>query len=254
MPQAFTARTPTGISIAPPGRGRAASGMKPQSMMSTADSETASMVGGSVDSLPGPSAATGAVLDFLDRTEMDARVSSSRIREILARPVPQSVSYPSTTLGQSLQTVARLIAGELPTRIYYVSQGGYDTHREQAAQHARLLGDLGDSVNAFVDDLKGQGNLDRVILMGFSEFGRRVTENASGGTDHGAAGLLFLAGSRFSGLLQGSYPSLAPRDLVRGDLGFTLDFRRVYAGLLEHWLKTPSEPVLGGRWEPFRWT
>ena len=254
MPQAFTATTPTGISITPPGRGRAASGVKPPTSPSGAESELDSMAGASVDSLPGPSTASGAVLDFLDRTALDARVSSSKIRDILAGSPSPISSYPSTSLGQSLQTVARLIAGGLPTRVFYVSQGGYDTHRDQVGQHARLLGDLGDSVQSFIGDLKGQGNLDRVMLMGFSEFGRRVSENASGGTDHGAAGLLFLAGDRFSNPLQGAYPSLAPLHLIRGDLSFTVDFRRVYAGLLERWLRTPSQPVLGGKWDPLQWS
>ena len=136
------------------------------------------------------------------------------------------------------------------TRVFYVSQGGYDTHTNQIATQERLFKDLGDAVKAFVDDLKAQGNLDRVLVMTFSEFGRRVTENASGGTDHGAAAPMFVAGGKLKAGLFGKYPSLAPADLFRGDLKYTVDFRGVYAGILEHWLKTQSQPVLGRKFEP----
>jgi uncharacterized protein (DUF1501 family) len=126
-----------------------------------------------------------------------------------------------------------------------VSQGGYDTHTNQNAAHDRLLKELGSSLQAFLEDLKAQGNLDRVLVMTFSEFGRRVQENASGGTDHGAASVMFLAGSKLKAGLLGKYPSLAPADLVNGDLKYNTDFRSVYAGVLESWLRTPSLPILG---------
>jgi uncharacterized protein (DUF1501 family) len=146
--------------------------------------------------------------------------------------------------------VAKLIGGGLPTRIFYVSQGGYDTHTNQAGQHQRLLRELGDSVKAFVDDLKEMGASDRVLLMTFSEFGRRVTENANGGTDHGAAAPMFIVGPKVKAGLHGRYPSLAPEDLVNGDIAFNVDFRSVYAGVLEEWLKTKSAPILGRQFEP----
>ncbi len=247
MPQAFTSRVPTGITLAGPARNRGAA-RGPAAGGMAADS-VGDMAGATIDALSGPSAASGSVLDYLDRTAMDAQVSSAKVREILANAKSEA-AYPGTGLAQSLKTVAQLIAGGLPTRIYYVSQGGYDTHRDQLGTHARLLGELGDSVRAFVEDLKAQGQLERVLLMSFSEFGRRVEENASGGTDHGAAGPMFLAGAKLPKLLHGRYPSLAPRDLVNGDLRFEVDFRRVYASVLENWLKVPSEKILGGRFQP----
>jgi uncharacterized protein (DUF1501 family) len=146
--------------------------------------------------------------------------------------------------------VAKLIGGGLPTRIYYVSQGGYDTHVNQSNQHARLLQDLGDSTKAFVADLTAQKNFDRVLLMTFSEFGRRVSENANGGTDHGAAAPMFVIGKKVKAGLRGRYPSLAPEDLFEGDLRFNVDFRSVYAAVLEEWLQTKSEPILGGKFTP----
>jgi uncharacterized protein (DUF1501 family) len=148
--------------------------------------------------------------------------------------------------------VAKLIGGGLPTRIFYVSQGGYDTHTNQANTQERLLKDLGDSVKAFVGDMKGQGNLPRVLVMTFSEFGRRLAENANGGTDHGAAAPMFLIGDKVKAGLLGQYPSLAPADLFQGDLKFNVDFRSVYAGVLESWLKTRSEPVLGRQFTPLQ--
>lgn len=138
----------------------------------------------------------------------------------------------------------------MPTRVFYVSQGGYDTHTNQTGAHDRLLKDLGDAVKAFLDDLKAQGNLPRVLVMTFSEFGRRVSENASGGTDHGAASVMFVAGDKIKAGLLGKYPSLAPSDLLNGDLKYTTDFRSVYAGVLERRLNTSSEKIPGRKFEP----
>jgi uncharacterized protein (DUF1501 family) len=136
--------------------------------------------------------------------------------------------------------------------VFYVSQGGYDTHTNQGGTHDRLLKDLGDSVKAFTDDLKAQGNMERVLVMTFSEFGRRVAENGSQGTDHGAASSMYMIGNRVKAGLQGEYPSLAPTDLFQGDLKYKVDFRSVYAGVLENWLKTKSEPVLGRKFSPLK--
>ena len=110
-----------------------------------------------------------------------------------------------------------MIGGGLPTRVFYVSQGGYDTHTNQASAHERLLRDLGDSVKAFTDDLKAQGNFQRVLVMTFSEFGRRVSENANSGTDHGAAAPMFVIGEKVKAGLLGKYPSLGTDDLLNGD-------------------------------------
>src|SRR5207245_510059 len=136
-------------------------------------------------------------------------------------------THPTSQLGNSLQLVAKLIGGGLATRVFYVSQGGYDTHTNQVGTHERLLKELGDSVKAFVADLKAQGNLSRVLVMTFSEFGRRVVENASSGTDHGAAAPMFVIGNKAKAGLLGKYPSLAPSDLFQGDLKYNLDFRSV---------------------------
>lgn len=199
--------------------------------------------GGSVQSLSGDVApGDGNTLDFVRRTALDARISSDRILEI-TRKSKAPVTYPGNRLATDLNLVARLIAGGLPTRVYYVSQGGYDTHSGQFGTHERLLGELDSALGAFVADLRAQGNLDRVTVMTFSEFGRRVAENASGGTDHGAAAPMFVLGGKVKAGLHGSQPSLT--ELGDGDLIYTVDFRSVYATMLDKWLHAPSEAVLG---------
>jgi uncharacterized protein (DUF1501 family) len=266
MPQAFTARTPTGIAVEAqgrtPGRGGAVAGAGKGREPGMGEvgmgmgegagdggyADEGRMEGASIDGLSGRSTATAGVLDYLDRTALDAQVSSAKVKEITAR-VRSAVEYPSTRLGQSLRLVAQLIGGGLPARVYYVSHGGFDTHTNQGPTHARLLGEFGDGVRAFADDLKAQGHWSRVMVMTFSEFGRRVAANASGGTDHGAAGPMFLMGSRLRAPLLGRHPDLAPGRLVNGDLAFGVDFRSVYAGVLEQWLKVPSGKILGRRFE-----
>jgi uncharacterized protein (DUF1501 family) len=206
--------------------------------------------GGSISSLAaGMPMQGGRAIDFISRTALDAQMSSDKVRAIAAKVQNQAV-YPGSQLGNSLKLVAKLIGGGLPTRIYYVSQGGYDTHTNQINSQQRLLGDLADSTKAFVDDLKAQGNMQRVLVMTFSEFGRRVTENANGGTDHGAAAPMFIVGDKVKAGLLGKYPSLAPQDLYQGDIKYNVDFRNVYASVLETWLKTKSAPILGRQFEP----
>jgi uncharacterized protein (DUF1501 family) len=206
--------------------------------------------GGSISSLAaGMPMQGGRAIDFISRTALDAQMSSDQVRAIAAKVSNKSV-YPGSQLGNSLKLVAKLIGGGLPTRVYYVSQGGYDTHTNQVNTQQRLLGDLADSTKAFVDDMKAQGNMGRVLVMTFSEFGRRVTENANGGTDHGAAAPMFIVGDKVKAGLLGKYPSLAPQDLYQGDIKYNVDFRNVYASVLETWLKTKSAPILGKQFEP----
>lgn len=180
-------------------------------------------------------------LDFLKHTAMNAIVAGDRLRSILAKSRNRTV-YPKTGLSNQLEMIGRLIAGNFPTRVYYAVQGGFDTHANQSGTQAKLLGDLGTSVRAFLQDLRGQKNADRVTVLAFSEFGRRVTENASGGTDHGTAAPMFLFGDSIKGGLHGNPPDLG--NLGDGDLKYQIDFRQVYASVLENWLGTNSEQVL----------
>jgi len=255
MPQSFAAKHPKGVSLDSPEHYKFVSGEKTKAgetggmessfrKLNELDPGMTENAGGSVDAIAGPAKHAGSVMDFLERTAMDAQVSSDQIRAIAGK-AEVTGAYPSSLLGNSLKLVAKLIGGGLPTRIFYVSQGGYDTHTNQAGAHGRLLKDLGDSTKAFVSDMKAQGNMSRVLVMTFSEFGRRVSENASGGTDHGAAAPMFIVGNKVKAGLLGKYPSLAPADLFQGDLKYQVDFRSVYAGVLEQWMKTKSAPILG---------
>jgi uncharacterized protein (DUF1501 family) len=262
MPQSFFAQKPKGVCITNPENYRFMPGDHPRpgqpdmveaSYEKLNDIDTApgdDNSGGSIGMLPGAKPMTGGrVIDFIERTALDAQMSSDEIRTVASRTQTTS-TYPGSQLGTSLKLVAKLIGGGLPTRIYYVSQGGYDTHTNQIATQQRLLADLGDSMKAFVDDLKAQGNMQRVLVMTFSEFGRRVGENANGGTDHGAAAPLFIVGNHVNAGLLGAYPSLAPQDLFEGDIKYNVDFRSVYAAVLENWLKTKSAPILGRQFTP----
>lgn len=198
--------------------------------------------GGKVGALAGESN-----LSFLERVALNAQVSSKKILEIAAKH-KTSVNYDGTPVARNLNLVARMIAGGMATRVYYVSHGGFDTHTGQVNSHDRLLGQLDSALKSFFTDLKQQGNDKRVVLMTFSEFGRRVAENASAGTDHGKASCMFVAGGGVKGGLYGKYSSLT--QLSQGDLVHTVDFRSVYANLLGDWLKAPGvEKILRGSYK-----
>jgi uncharacterized protein (DUF1501 family) len=187
-------------------------------------------------------------LDFLQRTALNAQVSSAKIREAINSYRSTAEYPPNGALGQGLRMIAAMIASNLGSRVYYASLGGFDTHSAQRPAHTNLLIQLAGAMRAFYQDLRTQGNADRVLVMTFSEFGRRVGENASGGTDHGTAAPMFLFGDMVKPGLYGEHPSLT--DLDRGDLKFTVDFRSVYATVLEKWLKADARPVLSGAFSP----
>ena len=153
--------------------------------------------------------------------------------------------YPDTPLGKNLKLVAQMLRKGYPTRVFYVSLDGFDTHAGQTGGHAGLLETLANAVGAFTTDLQKGGCADRAVLMTFSEFGRRVQQNGSDGTDHGSAAPLFVAGAKVKGGLYGAHPSLT--DLVDdGNLNRTTDFRAVYATLLQRWLHADPAKILGG--------
>jgi uncharacterized protein (DUF1501 family) len=183
---------------------------------------------------------------FLRRSTLDAYTTAERIA-ILARDRGNDARYPATGLGERLHNVARLLKGGYPARVFYTVQGGYDTHAAQLRSHYELLWELSEALAVFLDDLARARLADRVLVLGFSEFGRRVAENGSSGTDHGTAAPVLLAGPSVRAGLLGTYPSLT--DLEDGDLKQNIDFRQVYATLLEEWLDLPSEAALGGRFE-----
>ena len=245
-PAAFYAPGMKGISLANPSQYRAerSAGSDPAKMGGAEDmGEDTSNAGASIGELGGssPMSAQGSALDYLQRTALDAQLSSEQIGQIVKKFQPL-VSYPKSKLGSGLQLVGQLIAGGMKTRVFYVNQGGYDTHANQKPTHDKLMADLSTSLSAFCNDLKKQGNFNRVMVLTFSEFGRRLKENSSGGTDHGAPGPMFVLGGAVKPGLFGGYPSLT--DLHDGDLKFSTDFRSVYATVLKNWLKTDPSAVL----------
>ena len=141
-----------------------------------------------------------------------------------------------------------MINAGLKTRIYYVTLDGFDTHSNQRDAHAGLLNQLSGAVSAFLEDITHHGHGRRLMVMSFSEFGRRVKENASNGTDHGAAAPMFLAGQNVIGGLMGEHPSMT--DLDDGDVKFHTDFRRVYAGVLHQWLGWDAAALIGKQFAP----
>jgi uncharacterized protein (DUF1501 family) len=193
------------------------------------------------------------LLAFARRAALDAAATADLLADPrLASGGPQ---YPATPLGRHLQVVARAIKAGLRASTYYVTHGGgdfgegdYDTHAGQLPMHAGLLAELAEGWAALLSDLQTSRLADGVALLAFSEFGRRVQENNSGGTDHGTAGPVLLAGGRVRGGLVGATPRLL--DLEDGDLKWSLDFRRIYATVLDGWLGVSPRAALGGTFEP----
>ena len=191
-------------------------------------------------------AAPGNQAAFVRRTAMNAQVASDRIRRAVAQR-PQT-NFPGGQLANQMRMVAAMIGAGLQTRVYYVGLGGFDTHANQQGRHQNILGQFSDSVAAFYRELAAIGQAGRVLTMAFSEFGRRAAENASRGTDHGAAGPMFLFGPMVKAGLVGKHPDLDRLD-PRGDVAHQVDFRSVYAAVLDKWLRTDSRRVLG---KPFK--
>ena len=183
---------------------------------------------------------------LLDNTLQSAQRSSQAIQRAHKQYVP-AVEYGKSRLSQGLRLIAEAIDAELGLRVGHVRIGGFDTHAEQLAEHGHLLAETADAVKTFYRDLQAHGRDQDVVIMTWSEFGRRATGNASGGTDHGSAAPMFLAGTPVAGGLYGERPSLY--DLDENNLKFTTDFRQVYASVLEEWLGAPSEIVLSGQFE-----
>lgn len=194
-----------------------------------------------------PSSSAPGLLDFVQRTAANTYASSKRLQEIGKNYQPKS-PYPQTPLANRLRLAAQLIDADLGARVFYVSIGNFDTHANQGQTHAQLLGQLSGAMTAFFKDLAGHGHRDRILMMTFSEFGRRARENGSRGTDHGSAAPMLLVGGKVKAGIVGEHPSLT--DLQQGNLKFHTDFRQVYAAILDNWLGVSSKDVLGGEFKP----
>ncbi|MEZ6127662.1 MAG: DUF1501 domain-containing protein [Planctomycetaceae bacterium] len=187
---------------------------------------------------------------FVQGTVASSYAAARRFSDSTATSGPGNVTYPSSGLGQKLNLMAKMIRLNTGTRIFYVEQTGYDTHSSQKFSHERLLREFATSLKAFLDDMNASGFGDRVTVLTFSEFGRRVQENASAGTDHGTSGPVFIAGESLNAGMHGVYPSLA--DLEDGDLQTTVDFRTIYSALLTDWLEIDSVLTPGSEFPPLK--
>ena len=191
-------------------------------------------------------------LAFINSTSRGAIETLDRVAQ--ATTYTPSIAYPNSGFGLALKTVAGAIIKGVGSRVYWVQTGGFDTHAQQGAAggggYANLMGTLGDGLGAFYGDIRNQGVANDTAVILFSEFGRRISENGSGGTDHGAAGLMMVLGGMVRGGLYGTAPSLAPGNPTlensSGDVHFETDFRSVYARVLDQWLGVNSIPILGG--------
>jgi len=186
-------------------------------------------------------------VDYLYKT-MSETLSSADYIFRQSQLHPTSQVYPNSELGKNLKTISSLIQSDINTKVYYVSIGSFDTHTNQDAQQKRLFTELNDAINAFTTDLKRNNRFQDVLMMTFSEFGRRVSQNASNGTDHGTANNMFFisGGLKEKGLLN-PLPDLT--DLNDGDLKHKVDFKNVYATVLNKWLGSDDKMILGKKYE-----
>jgi uncharacterized protein (DUF1501 family) len=185
----------------------------------------------------------GSAVKTVRKTGEDTYYSTIQFQEAVKNYQPYA-TYPGGMLGPQLQSVAKMIVGNSGTQVYHPVLGGFDTHTNQRYNHGVLLQNLSDSLSAFYQDLEGHNRHEDVVVVTFSEFGRRTYENGSNGTDHGAASVMFITGGTVKGGFYGSYPSLT--DLDDGDLKFNVDFRSVYATLIQNWMGADATALLGG--------
>ena len=198
-----------------------------------------------------PSMGTGPVMEYLSQTGMDAMNGADILATATAK-YSSTVEYGGSSMSQYMRNIAQVHCADLGTRILYTTApyNSFDTHATQMSAHAGLCTNLSQSVGDFFDDLKEHNATENVVLLLFTEFGRRVHDNGSG-TDHGAGGAAFVIGDAIKGGLYGEYPSLAEEKLMDGDLHFNNDFRGLYATLLEDWLGLDSKPIVNGSFEKF---
>ena len=180
---------------------------------------------------------------FIRHAAAEALDTSAKLKTI-AGTYKSTAQYPDNGFARGLQTIAKILSADLGTRVFHITIGGFDTHAGQERTHNTLLKTVGEGVQAFMRDLEGLGKLDDVMVMTFSEFGRRVMENGSAGTDHGAGSSLYIMGGGVKAGVYGNHPSLT--DLDNGDLKFGIDFRSVYGTILQDWLGASPSGVIGG--------
>ena len=195
----------------------------------------------------GQAIGSGIVKDYIANTGLDLLRGADLLKQAPAS-YSSDVEYAGNPIANSLRDIAKIHLAGLGTRVFYAQHGGYDTHANEGPMHPRLIGDLSGAVSDFFADLRAHDASDDVVVLIFTEFGRRVRYNGSG-TDHGAGGGAYIIGDNVKGGLYADYPSLNPKDHDNGDLAFTYDFRGLYSTLLEQVLKVEAKPIVGGEYE-----
>ena len=189
------------------------------------------------------------VLGHIGQTGVDALTGVDMLK-----PVPgqysSNVEYGSDQLSQSLRGIAQVHTANLGTRVFYAELGGFDTHGAQMGTQTELLGHVSTAVSDFFDDLREHDAAEEVVMLVFTEFGRRVKDNGNG-TDHGSGGGAFLMGDRVNGGIYAEYPSLDPADQLSGDLHYNNDFRSIYSTILDDWYGIQPEPIVNGSFERY---
>ncbi len=197
-----------------------------------------------------PLIGSGAVMDYLGQTGLDAMRGADILKEGPKR-YTSNVEYPENPFAKSMKAVAQVHFADLGTRIFYTQYGSFDTHTDEVALQKHLWEDISSSVAAFFQDLEEHQLGDEVTILMFSEFGRRVRDNGTG-TDHGSGGVAFILGNQIKGGHYNEYPSLDPVKLIEGDLAFNNDFRGLYTDILEDWLEVEARPIVNGVFEKVR--
>tara|TARA_B100001750_G_C15470780_1_gene579667 strand:- start:63 stop:1208 length:1146 start_codon:yes stop_codon:yes gene_type:complete len=195
-----------------------------------------------------PAIGTGIVTDYLARTGLDVIKGADQLKKAPAL-YKSEIEYGNSSIGQSLRDAARVHLANLGTRILYTAHGGYDTHANEVPTHPQLLADLTRAISDFFDDLRSHDASENVTMLVFTEFGRRIKDNASG-TDHGTGGGAFIIGDKVKGGLYSEYPSLDSNRWANGeDLEHTIDFRGIYGTILEQWIGIDATGIVGGSFE-----
>jgi len=194
-----------------------------------------------------PAVGTGVVMDYLGQTGRDA-LRGADIIKAAPEKYSSTIEYAETPIATALRDVARVYLADLGTQVFYTQHGSFDTHFNQPPAHIKLWTDVSRAIGDFFDDLKEHDAGDNVIMMLFTEFGRRVKDNGTG-TDHGAGGVAFVIGNQVKGGMYGTYPSIRPEDLTQGDLAPNYDFRGFYSTVVERWLGLDAVPIVGGKFE-----
>ena len=194
-----------------------------------------------------PAIGTGPTMEYLGQTGLDA-LRGADIIKVAPRKYSSTVEYPTTSIATNFKDVAQVHLADLGTQVFYTSYGPFDTHFNQGGSHAKLWIDISEAVDCFFADLREHNASDNVIMLVFSEFGRRVKDNGTG-TDHGAAGVAFVIGDQVNGGMYSSYPSLKPEHLTQGDLEPNYDFRGLYSTVIDKWMGLDAVPIVGGQFE-----